>query len=221
VRSHRAGVVLAWLLLTAAPGLLWGQEERFEVWPELDVWVQLSPDWKLFFPLAISRAREVDYTEALVGAHVDYRFSHHLSARVGYRFLWAPSEIGEENVYTEHRGVAEITARAYPGLGIVLLDRNRLDLRDIDGEFSWRYRNRPRVERTFPLTRDRSVNPYAMVEIGYDSRFDVFNRVRLQVGAEYQFSRRLMLDTYFLRQWDDYSSVPRLYALGFAFNLMY
>jgi hypothetical protein len=213
--------MLAWLLLMAAPGMLWGQEERFEVWPELDVWVQLSPDWKLFFPLAVSRAREVDYTEALVGAHVDYRFSHHLSARVGYRFLWAPSEIGDENVYTEHRGVAEVTARAYPGLGIVLLDRNRLDLRDIDGEFSWRYRNRPRIERTFPLTRDRSVNPYAMVEIGYDSRFDVFNRVRLQVGAEYQFSRRLMLDTYFLRQWDDYSSVPRLYALGLAFNLMY
>lgn len=219
MRVRRAA--MAWLLLAVTPALLQGQDERFEVWPELDVWVQLSPDWKLFFPLAISRAREVDYTEALVGAHVDYRFSRYLSARVGYRFLWAPSEIGDSNVYTEHRGVAEITVRAYPGLGLVLLDRNRLDLRDIDGEFSWRYRNRARVERTFPLTRDRSVNPYAMVELGYDSRFDVFNRVRMQLGVEYQFSRRLMLDTYYLRQWDDYSSVPRLNALGLAFNLMY
>jgi hypothetical protein len=213
--------MLAWLLLMAAPGMLWGQEERFEVWPELDVWVQLSPDWKLFFPLAISRAREVDYTEALVGAHVDYRFNRYLSARVGYRFLWAPSEIGDSSVYTEHRPVAEVTVRAYPGLGIVLLDRNRFDLRFIDGEASWRYRNRPRIERTFPFSRDRSLNPYAMVELGYDSRFDVFNRVRMQVGAEYQFSRRLMLDTYYLRQWDDYAPVPRLNALGFAFNLMY
>jgi hypothetical protein len=213
--------MLAWLLLMAAPGMLRGQEERFEVWPELDVWVQLSPDWKLFFPFAVSRAREVDYTEALVGAHLDYRFSRYLSARAGYRFLWAPSEVGDSTVYTEHRPVAEATVRVYPGLGIVLLDRNRFDLRFIDGETSWRYRNRPRVERTFPLAPDRSVNPYAMVEFGYDSRYDVFNRVRLQVGAEYQFTRRLMLDTYFLRQWDDYSSVPRLYAIGFAFNLMY
>jgi hypothetical protein len=156
-----------------------------------------------------------------VGAHVDYRFNRYLSARVGYRFLWAPSEIGDSSVYTEHRPVAEVTVRAYPGLGIVLLDRNRFDLRFIDGEASWRYRNRPRIERTFPFSRDRSLNPYAMVELGYDSRFDVFNRVRMQVGAEYQFSRRLMLDTYYLRQWDDYAPVPRLNALGFAFNLMY
>jgi len=212
---------MVWLLLAVTPALLQGQDERFEVWPELDVWVQLSPDWKLFFPLAISRAREVDYTEALVGAHVDYRFSRHFSARVGYRFLWAPSEIGDSSVYREHRPIAEATLRAYPGLGIVLLDRNRFDLRFIDGETSWRYRNRARVERTFPFSRERSLNPYAMVEIGYDSRFDVFNRVRMQLGVEYQFSRRLMLDTYYLRQWDDYSSVPRLNALGLAFNLMY
>jgi Protein of unknown function (DUF2490) len=221
VRIRSGWLAIACLLLAASPRRSWAQDERFEVWPELDVWVQLSPDWKLFFPLAISRAREVDYTEALVGAHIDYRFSHHLSARVGYRFLWAPSEIGDSNVYTEHRGVAEITVRAYPGLGLVLLDRNRFDLRYFDDEVSWRYRNRARVERTFPLTRDRSVNPYAMVEVGYDSRFDVFNRVRMQLGVEYQFSRRLMLDTYYLRQWDDYSSVPRLNALGLAFNLMY
>jgi hypothetical protein len=216
---RRAAIAL--LLLAAVPAPAWGQEERFEVWPELDVWVHLTPAWMLFFPVAVSRAREVDYTEALVGAHLDYRFSRHFSARVGYRFLWAVTEVGNPDAYTEHRPVAELTARVYPGLGIVLLDRNRFDLRFINGETSWRYRNRVRAERTFPFSRDRSLNPYAMVELGYDSRFDTFNRVRLQVGAEYQFSRRFMLDTYYIRQWDDFSSVPRLNALGFAFNLLY
>jgi hypothetical protein len=221
VRARVARAAIVGLLLAAPPGRLWGQDERFEAWPELDVWVQLSPDWKLFFPLAISRAREVDYTEALVGAHLDRRFNRHLSARVGYRFLWAVSEIGNPDAYVEHRLVAELTPKVYPGLGIVLLDRSRFDLRYFDDALSWRYRNRVRLERTFPFSGDRSLIPYAMVELGFDSRFDVFNRVRLQVGAEYQFSPTFMLDTYYVRQWDDYSSVPRLHVLGFAFNLMY
>jgi len=221
VRGCLAWASLAVLLAALAPRSLAGQDERVEVWPEVDVWVQLSPAWKLYFVAAVSRAREVDYTEALLGGHLDYRFNRHLSARLGYRFLWAPSEIGDSTVYTEHRPLAEATARAYPGLGVVLLDRNRFDLRVIDGETSWRYRNRVRAERTFFFSGARSLNPYGMVEFGYDSRFDVFNRIRLQVGAEVQFSRRVMLDTYYVRQWDDYSSVPRLNALGFALNLTY
>ena len=109
----------------------------------------------------------MDYTEALVGAHYDYRFHRNFSTRAGYRYLWAVSERGNEERYPEHRIVGELT-------------------------------------------------PYDMVELGYDSRCDEFNRVRLQVGAEYQFHQRLWLDVAFFRQWDDRSSVPLLNALGIA-----
>ena len=211
------------LLAAWSPRLLEAQEDetRWEVWPEVDVWVQLDERWKLYFPVAMSRAREVDYLEGLVGANVDYRFNHHLSARIGYRYLWAISERDNPDQYQEHRPIAEVTVRVYPGLGITLLDRNRFDLRVINGETSWRYRNRLRAERPFPLASDRSLTPYAMLEAGYDSRYDEFNRLRLQAGAEYQFSRRAMLDTYYVHQRDDRSSVPRLNAIGLALNLFF
>lgn len=211
------------LLLAWSPRALVAQEDapRWETWPEVDVWVQLGPRWKLFFPVALSRGREVDYLEGLVGANVDYRFNRHLSARIGYRYLWAISERDNPDQYQEHRPIAEVTVRAYPGLGITLLDRNRFDLRFINGETSWRYRNRLRAERPFPFATDRGLTPYAMLEAGYDSRYDEFNRLRLQAGAEYQLSRRVMLDGYYVRQWDERSSVPRLNAIGLALNLLF
>ena len=61
-------------------------------------------------------------------------------------------------------------------LGDVLLsDRNRIDLRDIAGEFSWRYRNRLSVEKEFSIGRVR-VNPYTRFEVYYDSRYDLRSR---------------------------------------------
>ena len=193
----------------------------WETWPELDVWVRLNPREQLFFPLAISRAREVDYTEGLVGAHYDRRLNKYLSARAGYRYLWALSNRDDPDQYREHRLVAEVTPRTYVVAGIKVYDRNRFDLRSINGEVSWRYRNRVRAERVFELGRARALTPYAMVEIGYDSRYDEFNRVRLQAGGEYQFSPSLWLDLYYVRQWDDQSSVPRLNAIGVAVNLAF
>lgn len=194
---------------------------RWETWPELDLWVRLNQREQLFFPLAVSRAREVDYLEGLVGVHYDRRFNKYLSARAGYRYLWALLERGEEDRYREHRFVAEVTPRTYVLAGIKVYDRSRFDLRSINGEVSWRYRNRVRAERVFEFSRERALTPYAMVEIGYDSRYDEFNRVRLQAGGEYQFSPALWLDLYYVRQWDDQSSVPRLNAIGVAVNLAF
>lgn len=194
---------------------------RLEIWPELDLWVRLNPREQLFFPLAISRAREVDYTEGLVGVHYDRRFNKYVSARAGYRFLWAISDRSESDQYREHRLVAEVTPRTYVVAGIKVYDRSRFDLRSINGDVSWRYRNRVRVERVFEFSRERALTPYAMAEIGYDSRYEEFNRVRLQAGGEYQFSPSLWLDLYYLRQRDDRSSVPLLNAIGVAVNLAF
>lgn len=197
------------------------ETERWETWPELDLWVQLNPNEQLYFPIAISRGREVDYTEGLIGAHYDRRFNKYLSARAGYRFLWALSERGESDQYREHRLVAEVTPRTYVVAGIKVYDRNRFDLRIINGEVSWRYRNRVRAERVFAFSRQRALTPYVMTEFGYDSRYDEFNRVRLQAGGEYQFSPSLWLDLYYIRQWDDRSSVPLLNAIGVAVNIAF
>ena len=81
-----------------------------------------------------------------------------LLARIGYRYL--PSYTGGS---AEQRGVLEGTAR-FPLIGlfgdVLLSDRNRLDLRFIDGEFSWRYRNRLSAEREFSIGKIASTEQY-------------------------------------------------------------
>ena len=202
------------------------QETAREVWPEVDVWVQLNPKVKLFFPFSISKSRETQYTEGLIGARVDYRFNRYVSARAGYGYLWSISD-KQNNVdepYHEHRPIGELSLRAFPGKSLVLFDRNRVDFRFINGDYSYRYRNRVRLERTWAVD-DRApglaFTPYAMEEVGYDSRYDTFNRSRFSVGVETQLTKTVMVDLYLFRQDDSRASIERLYALGIALNLTY
>jgi hypothetical protein len=60
-----------------------------------------------------------------------------------------------------------------------------------------------------------------MEELGYDSRYDTFNRSRFTAGVETQFTRTVMVDLNIVRQDDSCASVERLYALGLALNLTY
>jgi hypothetical protein len=200
------------------------QETAREIWPEIDVWVQLNPKVKLFFPLSVSKSRETEYTEALIGARVDYRFNRYVAARAGYGYIWSISDKDAPDQYTEHRPVVELSLHAFPGASIHLIDRSRGDFRFINGDYSWRYRNRLRIERTFTFTNwppTRTLTPYAMEELGYDSRYDEFNRSRFSAGLETQFTEKVMLDVYLVRQDDTRSSVERLWALGLALNLSY
>jgi len=99
-----------------------------------------------------------------------------------------------------------------------------VDLRFINGDYSYRYRNRLRLGRTFTFDRwppSRTLTPYAMEELGHDSRYDTFNRSRFTAGVETQFTGTVMVDLYVVSHDDSSASVERLYALGLTLNLTY
>ena len=215
------GVALAIATGAACAGPAAAQDTANEVWPEIDVWVQLSPKVKLFLPFSVSKSRETKEREGLLGARVDYRFNRYVAVRAGYGYLWS---LSDADSYSEHRPIGELSLHAYPGASIHLIDRSRADFRFINGEYSYRYRNRLRLERPFPLEHwapGRALTPYAMEELGYDSRYDTFNRSRFSAGVETQFTSIVMVDLYFVRQDDSRASVEHLNALGIALNLTY
>jgi hypothetical protein len=203
--------------MLALPAVARAQNSQFELWPELDIWKRLTPEVQLLFTFSISHSREANYTEGMFGANIDYRFHVNMSIRGGVRYHFSISDTS----YRELRTIGEFTYRFFSGSAIRLLDRSRVDLRLINGVVSWRYRNRLRVERTFLARTNHDVTPYAMVEAGYDSRYDVVNRVRFNLGAEYVFSPRTMLDTYLVYQYDSRSQTTNVYALGLALNLTF
>ena len=205
-----------------------GTSKQF--WPEVDVHVPLNEKVRLFFLATTTKAEETrDNTEGQVGAHVDYQLSKKISLRTGYRYGFS---MGGSDPFKEHRIIFEQTLKQPLPLQMLVSDRNREDLRWVNGEYSARYRNRLTLEREFKVL-GRGVTPYGSAEVYYDSRFETWNRNRLVVGVQLALKhgaplislvhpkKQFVLDVYVTRQNDSRSQPARVRALGMAFSIYF
>ncbi|HKR11595.1 MAG TPA: DUF2490 domain-containing protein [Pyrinomonadaceae bacterium] len=207
------------------------QEARREFWPEIDVYINIKPKLRLYLLGTISKSVEdgelfnAQSYEAQIGAHVDYIPNKHLILRTGYRYGTAVGDA--DDGFREHRLIAEQTLRKMLPGDFLLSDRNREDFRFLNGEFSFRYRNRVTIERELPIFKGRNITPYVSGEIFYDTRFDVWNRNRFAVGVQHTLlrgplqkmllhKRQVVLDVYFMKQNDSRSQTPHVKAFGAA-----
>lgn len=201
-----------------------------QFWPEVDVYVPLNEKVRLFFLATTTKAEETrDNTEGQLGAHVDYQISRKISLRTGYRYGFS---LGGSDPFEEHRIVFEQTLKQPLSFEVLLSDRNREDLRWVNGEYSARYRNRVTLEREFKIL-DRGVTAYGSAEAYYDSRFDTWNRNRLTVGVQLALKRgaplismihpkkQFVLDVYVTRQNDSRSQPARVRAVGIGFSIYF
>ena len=226
------GPVLAALLLVSFVIPACAQTEQF--WPEVSTFVKLNDKTRFYF-LATTVKESKESTEGEFGPNFDFYLkplknrkrwgmfrldeskNRVLMVRLGYRYVHPVT--GESP--DEHRGVVEATTR-YPLMGGVLVsDRNRMDLRSIGGEYSWRYRNRLTVEREFSIGRFKP-SPYVRGEIYYDSRYDKWSRNALIAGSTFPITRHLELEGYFEHQNDSGGSPNRtVNAIGAVVNLYF
>ena len=201
-----------------------------QFWPEVDFYVPLNEKFQLFFLATTTKAQETrNNTEGQVGAHIDYHVNKKISLRTGYRYGFS---LGGSDPFKEHRIIFEQTLRQPLPLDVLLSDRNREELRWVNGEFSARYRNRVTLEREFKIL-NRAITPYGSAEVYYDSRFKTWNRNRLVVGAQIALKkgaplmtlihpkRQLVLDVYVSRQNDSRSQPARVKGLGMAFSIYF
>jgi hypothetical protein len=108
--------------------------------------------------------------------------NHLLVMRLAYEYSRAAE--GEETKIT-NTIMADITPRyQFPGR-VLMSDRSRFELRWIDGDPSFRYRNRLRFERPISLFK-RKLVPYVGGEAFWDSRYSSWNKFRYGGGAEVQ-----------------------------------
>jgi hypothetical protein len=221
--------LLAAITIAATCGSAQAQDSQ--VWPEVGAFVRLTPQTRLYV-LATTVEEARDSTSGEFGPNLDFyvrpiRDRKHwagfkldesknrtLLLRVGYRYL--PTFDGDDP--DEHRGIFEGTAR-YPLVrGVLVSSRNRLDLRFIEREHSWRYRNRVSVERETEVGRLR-VNPYLRFEVFYDSRVAAWSRTESVAGASFP-AGRWEFEGYFDYQHDTGGSANRsLRAVGVVVNL--
>lgn len=207
-----------------------------EFWPEIDVYIHLKPKVRLNLLGTVSKSvedgefRNAQAFEAQIGAHIDYIPNKHVILRTGYRF---GSSVGSNSdPFKEHRFLTEQTLRTLLPGDLLLSDRNREDFRFVNGDFSFRYRNRVTVEREFHLFRKRTVTPYVSGEVFYDTRYGVWNRNRYAVGVQTSLrprsllkmllpKRQIILDLYYMRQNDSRSDTPHVNALGASLSFYF
>jgi hypothetical protein len=218
-------------MIACGSGKALAQETRREFWPEFQGYVKINNVLRLRLVASLTRAQEtgqnteglfeVDldigvkafFREKLMNLPDDQR-GKYLTLRTGYAYI---PTLAETDPAKEHRVVLEATARYPLPLDILVSDRNRGDLRWINGEFSTRYRNRLRIERDFAI-RKFKFTPYAMGELFYDLRFDRWNRNEITVGTEVPLSSRAVIEGYFLRQHNSGSGTTRIYGFGVVFQ---
>jgi hypothetical protein len=203
---------------------------RKEMWPEVDVFIPLKPKLRLFFMSALTKAEETkDNLEGSVQVSLDYRANKRITLRNAYRYGFS---LTGKDPFKEHRIMFEQIFRQPIPLDIVVSDRNREEIRIVNGATSARYRNRLTLEREFKIGRFAPV-PYGSAEVFYDNRFDAWNRNRLNVGVQIPLKRgfplarliepkrHVILDLYFSRQNDSRSSPTHVQAVGIAVNLYF
>ncbi len=227
--------ILLLFVVVIVPQSAKAQTTSNEVWPEIDVYVNVKPKIRLFFLATTSRAVEDGELfnskafEGQIGANIDYIPNKHLVLRTGYRF---GTSLGDtDSPYKENRLITEQTLRKLLPGNLLLSDRNREDFRFIDGDFSFRYRNRVTIEREFQLKK-RTITPYVAGEIYYDTRYSAWNRNRLTAGVQTSLrrgpilklllpKRQIILDLYYTRQNDSRSSTQHVNALGASLALYF
>ncbi len=222
-----AGMLSVFVLLS-----LPSEAQTFQVWPEISTYAKLNSKVRLDF-IAKTTRENGQTTSGEIGPNVDFYLkpllklerlaifqldpskSRPLLLGLGYRYL--PSTDGT----SEQRVVIDATPR-YPLIsGFVISDRNRGELRFIDGEFSWRYRNRLTVEKTVSI-RSYHLSPFVRGEVYFDSNYEKWSRTAEIIGATFPIHRHTEFEPYYEHQNDTSKSPNRqVNALGLTLNLYF
>jgi hypothetical protein len=147
--------------------------QTIQAWLEISVFTRLNDRMRFYFlATTVKESRESTEREfgpnfdfylrpfkerkRLAGFRLDESKNRFLVLRVGYRYL--DSFSGDPD---EHRVVLEATPRYALKGGALVSNRGRVDVRSIDGEYSWRFRSRLSVEKEFSIgpVRMESLRP--------------------------------------------------------------
>ena len=214
-------VLLVFLLALASNTNGQDSDSTTEFWPEINIFINLNEKSRIFILGTATKQENLGtYADGQAGVYFDFwtlpalrmRLRSHADAsrsklllvRAGYLFSRPKNNSGAA---TEHMLTSEGTGRAHLPASLLLSDRNRIDLRWLNGDFRKRYRNRLKLERTFHTDRFE-FTPYAHAEVFYDLNQSNWTRLRYAAGMEWSVTRRLVLEGYFLRQ-NDWRSSPR------------
>jgi len=236
-RLRLALALVGWLALPAAA--LAGETGE-EFWPEIDVWIQLDPHFRLSPCVSLSSDLETKYREGIALLQLDYSWRrggasfmsrrlfdearaaemNRFMVRAGYLAGRSLDDNGES--YSERQTFLELHLRNPLRHGILISHRVRTDLRFIgdDRDFSWRLRYRLQAEKEYHAF-STSIVPYASLEGSFDERYSAINRIRAIGGGTVALSRFFVAEANITYQYDSHLQNSNLFALNAILNVYF
>lgn len=209
----RLSVLVLWFAIDGTT-IARAQAAQFEFLPQIDAYKHFTE--KIQGEFVISRTADANtFSSIEVGPNLNISLRpilrnallrrnetsyKYLTFGVGYRY------IGNIDKPPENRIIVELIARFPLPAKMQLSERNRADLRFIQGQFSWRYRNRVTLERSFTI-HEYAVTPFSQAEFYYTSQSDSWDKQVYKFGFTLPVHPRAELSPYYERQ--DNTSKPR------------
>ena len=182
-----------------------------EVWPEGDVHLQLPSHLRVLTFAGLEQGVGYPFQQWYVAAALGYQFKpilrphwknidpdkeHYFLFGGGYEFLRTTQS---EQVKREDRITIDMTPSIRPFARLLLRDRNWVELRWIDGNYSTTYRNLMSSEVDFRVHGVR-FTPYGTAEFFYDSPKHSWDQEWYTGGVQLPYKRVFMLETYYRRE---------------------
>lgn len=180
-------------------------------WPGADLHLQLASNLRALVFGETRTDQDVPYRQVDFGAglglqwwrfdephaaNIDPDKENYLVTAAGYEHLQT-IQSGKDTI--ENRLAVEATPRYRLGKSLLLTDRNRVEFRWVNGEYSTRYRNLVEAEYDAEICGFR-FTPYASAEFFYDITTAVWKQEWYTAGFQVPYRHWLMVDVYYLRQ---------------------
>jgi hypothetical protein len=121
---------------------------------------------------------------------LDNSKSRALVLETGYRSVTAPDTPPTNRMETV------LTLHFPLKAGFLVSDRNRADLDWKSGQFTWRYRNKLALERTFAAHSYHFI-PYVAAEPYYESQYNKWSTTDLYAGCLFPVGKHVQFNTYY------------------------
>ncbi len=226
----------SWWLIPAAVVLiscLRASAQTAQFLPELDTYVKLDSDVRIWLQAKGTREGGVPL-QAEVGPSLDVYLkslaklaqitsfdlddskTRLVVLSIGYRYL--PQGNGAPAI----NRMEPVATFQVPLKGALLLsDRNRADLDWQNGGFTWRYRNRFQMERTFAIA-SHHVIPYGSAEFFYEDQYQKWSTTALYAGFYFPLGRNVEFNPYYEHENNTGRSPnQQVNALGLMLNLYF
>jgi hypothetical protein len=201
---HKAYCVVGLLILSAVPS---ARAQNPQFLPEVDAHLKLDSNFRTYLEAKDDRDGG-DPTQFTIGPSIqlflkpliklkeltvfdlDDAKSRAVVLEAGYRYITAP------NTAPQNRELVAATLNFPLKAGFRVSDRNRADLDWKSGVFTWRYRNKLTLERTFAI-RSYHFVPYLAAEPFYESQYSKWSTTDLYAGGLFPINRRFQFNLYY------------------------